>query len=123
MAVVAALVAHAGIPGGVGLAAEVLHRDGVEIRPEGQGGPVRPDAISRVEPAAPIHQLQVGRMASQNVHQPGFGPGLVVGQLRMGVQLVPQLHGKAKNLRIQGSLLPSFMLNDTIPHVRLKVQG
>ena len=59
VAVVPALVGHAGALGAVGQLTGLLHGQGVKVRPEGDL-PHSPASIQGVKPASPVMQLQLG---------------------------------------------------------------
>ena len=108
VAVMTTGVAHAGDRGGIGRAASVCHRDCVKVRPESKAWQVPSGPVGSIEPAAFVHQLNPGRIPAQKVHQMSLCPDLLVGKLRMGVQLAAKLDCQLIIAVLQSSSLLLF---------------
>ena len=106
VAVVAALVPHSGDRGDIGGIQLVRHRHSVEVRPEGHAGPVSPGPVGRVEPAPLVYDIQTAGVLPQEVHQMRLGPALMVGQLRVGVERMAELHRLLQVPLVHPSPLP-----------------
>ena len=88
----AAFVGHTGFCRTIGQVPGLGQGQSIHVRPEPDGGFPVPlfRFIQGIEPAAPVHQLQMGMMADE-IHQPFFCFLLLTGQFRMGMEGVAKL--------------------------------
>ena len=99
VSVVPALVGDARNRGAIGQRDGLFNGQRVKIRPESDFRLVRRGPIHRVKPFSPVHDLQMG-MFPEKVHQVRLRPGFVIGQFRMGMELMAELYGQLIELWI-----------------------